>query len=64
MVFFNKTLRSDMDLELTRGDSPFSLQTLKRLEKQKQRFLKPRFNNYALLSFIPLSIVGYFILKK
>tara|TARA_R110000751_G_scaffold303537_2_gene418287 strand:- start:1149 stop:1310 length:162 start_codon:yes stop_codon:yes gene_type:complete len=53
-----------MDLELTRGESPFSDIILKRLEKQEQQFLKPKFNNYALLSFIPLAIVGYFILKK
>ena len=64
MVDFKKTLRSDMDLELTRGESPFSDIILKRLEKQEQQFLKPKFNNYALLSFIPLAIVGYFILKK
>ena len=64
MVNFNKTLRSDMDLALTRGESPFSDITLERLEKQEEQFLKPRFNNYALLSFVPLAIVPYLVLKK
>ena len=53
-----------MDLALTRGESPFSDITLERLEKQEEQFLKPRFNNYALLSFVPLYIIAYLVLKK
>ena len=63
MVDFKKTLRSDMDLALTRGESPFSLQTLERLEKQEENFLKPKFN-YSGLSLIPLAIIAFMILKK
>jgi len=64
MVDFNKTSRSDMDLALTRGNTPFSDITLERIEEQNKQFLKPRFNNYALLSFVPLAIVAYLVLKK
>tara|TARA_R110000824_G_scaffold25174_3_gene87935 strand:- start:530 stop:694 length:165 start_codon:yes stop_codon:yes gene_type:complete len=54
-----------MDLALTKGmGNPFDILTLERIEKQKEQFLKPRFNNYALLSFIPLAIVGFLVLKK
>lgn len=58
MVDFNKTSRSDMDLALTRGESPFSLQTLERIEKQNKQF------NYSGLSLIPLAIIAYLVLKK
>ena len=58
MVDFNKTSRSDMDLALTRGESPFSLQTLERIEKQEEQF------NYSGLSLIPLAIIAYLVLKK
>ena len=63
MVDFKKTLRSDMDLALTRGESPFSLQTLERLEKQEENFLKPKFN-YSGLLLIPLAIIAFMMLKK
>ena len=63
MAFFNKTLRSDMDLALTRGESPFSIETLERITTQNEQFLKPKFN-YSGLSLIPLAIIAFMILKK
>ena len=38
MVIFNKTSRSDMDLALTRGSSPFSKETSSRLKSQESQF--------------------------
>ena len=53
------------DLALTKGiGAPFDPLTLARIVTQKEQFLKPKFNNYALLSFIPLAIVAYLVLKK
>ena len=64
MVIFEKTPRSAQDLALTRGNSlPFNIETLQRIEKQEEEFLKPKFN-YTLLSFIPLAIIAYLVLKK
>ena len=52
------------DLVLTKGiGDPFSDLELERIEKQKEQFAKPKFN-FELLSFIPLAVIGYFILKK
>ena len=52
------------DLVLTRGmGDPFTKLSLERIEKQKEQFAKPKFN-YALLSFIPLAVIGYLVLKK
>ena len=63
MVDFNKTSRSDMDLALTRGNTPFSDITLERIEEQNLSFLKPKFN-YSGLSLIPLAIIAFMMLKK
>lgn len=53
------------DLVLTKGaGDPFTDLALSRIQKQKEQFAKPRFNNYALLSYIPLAVIGYLILKK
>lgn len=50
------------DLVLTQGQGEsFDDMTLKRLEKQEEQFNKP---NYSLLSFIPLAIIAYLVLKK
>ena len=63
MVIFEKTPRSAQDLALTRGNSlPFNIETLQRIEKQEEEFLKPKFN-YELLS-IPLAIIAYLVFKK
>ena len=37
--------------------------TLERLEKQEEQFNKPVIN-YSLLSFIPLAVIAYLVLKK
>ena len=64
MVIFEKTPRTAIEEALTRGDSlPFDIQTLERIEKQEEEFLKPKFN-YALLSFIPLAVIAYLVFKK
>ena len=59
---------SIMDLALTKGmGNPFDILTLERIEKQKEQFLKPKFN-YSGLSFgtslIPLAIIAFMVLKK
>ena len=52
------------DLVLTQGQGEiFDDITLKRLKKQEEQFNKPVIN-YSLLSFIPLSIIAYLVLKK
>ena len=48
MVIFNKTSRSDMDLALTRGSSPFSKETSSRLQKQKLQFIYSSAENERL----------------
>tara|TARA_R110000824_G_scaffold202917_1_gene387147 strand:+ start:33 stop:230 length:198 start_codon:yes stop_codon:yes gene_type:complete len=65
MSLFDVTQRKVIDLALTRGmGGIFSPETLTRMGKQNQQFLKPKFNNYALLSFIPLAIIAFLVLKK
>jgi len=55
---------SIMDLALTKGmGNPFDILTLERIAKQKEQFLKPRFN-YSGLSLIPLAIIAFMMLKK
>ncbi len=50
------------DLALTKGQGEnFDDMTLARLEKQEGQFNKL---NYPLLSFIPLAIIAYLVLKK
>jgi len=63
MVFFDKTLRSGMDLALTRGNSPFSIKTLEKINTQTKQFSKLKFN-YTGLSLIPLAIIAFLVLKK
>ena len=64
MVNFDKTPRTAIEEALTRGDSlPFDIETLERIEKQEEEFLKPKFD-YSILSLIPLAIIGYWWLKK
>ena len=48
MVNFNKTLRSDMDLALTRGNTPFSKETLSRLKSQESQFIYSSAENERL----------------
>ena len=63
MVLFEKTFRTAKEEALTRGNSlPFDIETLQRMEKQEEEFLKPKFN-YELLS-IPLAIIAYLVFKK
>ena len=51
------------DLVLTQGQGEsFDDITLERLEKQEQQFNKPVIN-YSL-SFIPLAVIAYLVLKK
>ena len=52
------------DLVLTQGQGEsFDDITLERLEKQEEQFIKPVIN-YSLLSFIPLAVIAYLVLKK
>ena len=63
MVNFDKTPRTAIEEALTRGDSlPFDIETLERIKKQEEKFLRPQFNYSILL--IPLVIIGYLWLKK
>mgnify|MGYP003651881307 CR=1 FL=1 len=64
MVIFEKTPRTVIDLAFTRGNLPFDVETLERIEKQEEEFLKPKINNAVFLSFIPLAILAYLVLKK
>jgi len=66
MELFPKTQRSDIDLALTKDrfdTKQFDKETLQRLEKQEEQFNKPVIN-YSLLSFIPLAVIAYLVLKK
>ena len=64
MVIFEKTPRTAIEEALTRGDSlPFDTETLQRMKEQEKQFTKPKFN-FALLSFIPLAVLVYLVLKK
>ena len=63
MVNFDKTPRTAIEEALTRGDFlPFDIETLERIKKQEEKFLRPQFNYSILL--IPLVILGYLVLKK
>lgn len=55
MANFPKTMRTDMDLALTRGISKqFDDETLKRIEEQEKRYMSNDFIN----KFIPIIIIG------
>jgi len=52
-----------LNLALTKGQGEnFSIKTLERLEKQKIQFNKSE--TPLFLSFIPLAIIAYLVLKK
>ena len=64
MVIWEKTPRTAVEEALTRGHpTPFTKETVERIETQEEEFSRPQFN-YSLLSLIPLAIITYLVLKK
>ena len=66
MANFPKTMRTDMDLALTRGiNKQFDDKTLQRLEKQKMDFLKSDNSTFSISSSIViLGLIAYLVFKK
>jgi len=66
MANFPKTIRTDMDLALTRGiNKQFDNKTLQRLEKQKMDFEKKYDTTFSISSsVIILGIIAYLVFKK
>mgnify|MGYP005994239881 CR=1 FL=1 len=62
MANFPKTMRTDMDLALTKGQGQnFDVETIQKIKKQEMQF-KPE--TVSTLSLIPLAIIAYLVLKK
>ena len=68
MANFPKTMRTDMDLALTRNrfdTKQFDKETLQRLEKQEMNFLKSNNSTFSISSSIViLGLIAYLVFKK
>ena len=68
MALFPKTMRTDMDLALTRNrfdTKQFDKQTLQRIEKQEMDFQKKYDTTFSISSSIViLAIIAYLVIKK
>ena len=68
MANFPKTMRTDMDLALTRNrfdTKQFDKETLQRLEKQEMNFLKSDNSTFSISSSIViLGLIAYLVFKK